>query len=201
MKCPASCRRFCHRPTRWRTPMAVRHLHPGIAEAEMRIHGLTRGIRALVVGASYCDGRIAKHGDLHIPVVGEGILRRFRIGKTLSLVHHFPVLAGVGVLVGQQRGGQIGIIRLLRFQPLVFKCRNGFLGPPSSLLRLRRRKAEQRQQTKQTQSPSMFHGFPAHRYPIRVDLCDGSVQRHRPLATPGAVNAVTGEAGLRPYNT
>ena len=66
-------------------PLAVRHLHPSISEANMRIHGLTRGIRTLEFAAADCDGCIAKYCDLQILVIGECIFRRFRIGKTLSL--------------------------------------------------------------------------------------------------------------------
>ena len=91
--------------TRNTLPVSVRHLHPGICKAFIRIERLSRRIGPLSFEASRRYGRIAKYPYLYIFDLGADILSRFRVRQKLGLVYDLSIAHGNHDFVSQQRDG------------------------------------------------------------------------------------------------
>jgi hypothetical protein len=148
---------YWRRLTRNTLPLAVGHLHPRIGPALMNIERLSRRIGALTFEASRRDGRIAEYCHFHIVVVGTVPFGLFISCQRLGLAGDFPIGLRNHDFVGQQWGDQVRIICLLCPKPLLFQCRDSFLGPAAGLLVLRSCGAHQRKQNKQTPYPGFLH--------------------------------------------
>lgn len=124
--------------TRHALPFSVWHLYPRIGPALKRIERLSSLIGTLALEAARRYGRVTEDCYFHILILDSLILSRFRDRQALGPIADFPFGARVHELVRQQRGNEVGIIRLLRLHPLIFQRRDRFLGSAARLLSLRR---------------------------------------------------------------
>jgi hypothetical protein len=114
------------------------------------------GLSALALVAARDDDRIAKGHRLDVFVLGAAVLAPPRLRHRLSFVGKFAVGAGADIFIGQHRGGEIGIVGLVRLKPLVLQHQHGFLGITAGLS-LQGRGASEHECDEHTQDPVAVH--------------------------------------------
>src|SRR5262249_46263835 len=137
-------------------PFAARHLYPSIGEALMNVERLARRVCALCGEIARRDRRIAECGYLQIFVIDTVEFGCLCVCERFGLIAHFPVTRRIHEPVSEQRSNEVGIVCLLRLQPLLFQLHYSFFGP-TTLFFLRPCGTPQQEQTDQTTYASGFH--------------------------------------------
>jgi len=73
------------------------------------------------------DSGVAIPHDLHICILGAGPPGQLVRRDDLRFACHLSVVGSGDELIGEQRSQQVGIVALLRLQPLLLKVGDGFL--------------------------------------------------------------------------